>query len=505
MMRNDFNKDSFQNKTMHKHLLKLIVVAFLLSGMFGCKKFLDVQPKDKVPQTILFSDEQGFKDAMNGIYLSFDKPNNGAYGMYGLYTSNLSFGLLSALGYNYDSTATSGTVTNAAFYNSVVRYSYLDQPLKGELDNIWGGMYNTIANINNILRQVDDKKTVFTKDNYYRIKGEAIGARALLHFDLLRMYGQPPLSGAAVKAIPYIRSFGVTSTPFSTVTEALDSCIDDLTQAKNMLAQTDTSKVLQAAEDMYAAYTQNHINYWAVEALLARVYMYKGDFDNASRYANAVIGSGKFPLIQTNVAFSGNTVRDRLFSQELVFSVYSSNVKSYNQLFDATGTLSPLMMRKTTKNTLFTTGSGSAADYRYTSWFDNNSLGVNVPSKYFQDNNLPYVLQNIVPVVRISEMYYIVAECANNKSDINTGVSMLNTVRQSRGLSALNAANINYTDSVSTEIMREYQKEFIQEGQTFFYYKRLNKDLTKVTTTTVNIPNNAYVFPLPDKEVEYNH
>jgi len=235
------------------------------------------------------------------------------------------------------------------------------------------------------------------------------------------------------------------------------------------------------------------------------VYMYKGDFDNASRYANAVIGSGKFPLIQSNVASSGNTVRDRLFSQELLFSVYSSNVKAYNQLFDATGTSSPLMMRKTTKIPLFTTGSGSAADYRYISWFDNNSLGVNVPSKYFQDNNLPYVLQNIVPVVRISEMYYIAAECANNKSNITTGVSVLNMVRQSRGIPALNAANINNTDSVSTEIMREYQKEFNQEGQTFFYYKRLNKDLSRVINTTVAIPGNVYVFPLPDKEVEYNH
>ncbi|MNL76416.1 hypothetical protein D3C87_2023820 [compost metagenome] len=52
--------------------------------------------------------------------------------------------------------------------------------------------------------------------------------------------------------------------------------------------------------------------------------------------------------------------------------------------------------------------------------------------------------------------------------------------------------------------MKEYKKEFIQEGQTFFYYKRLNKDLAAVTGTTVIVPKGAYVFPIPDKEIEYN-
>ena len=157
------------------------------------------------------------------------------------------------------------------------------------------------------------------------------------------------------------------------------------------------------------------------------------------------------------------------------------------------------------KSAVYNTGSGNANDYRYNSWFDNNVAAVNVPSKFFQDNNLPYELQGIVPVIRASEMYYIAAECANKKNDINAGASLLNKVRAARGLNALNAAGITTTDSLSTEIMREYQKEFIQEGQTFFYYKRLNKDLKLVSGTTAAIPADVYVFPIPDKEKEYNH
>jgi hypothetical protein len=241
-----------------------------------------------------------------------------------------------------------------------------------------------------------------------------------------------------------------------------------------------------------------------VKALLARVYLYKGDYVNADNYAKAVIGSNKFPLITSNIAASSNIVRDRTFSQEHLFSVYSTNIRNYNgELFDkSSGT--PLRLTPAGKNTVYTTGSGNASDYRYISWFDNNQTATNVPSKFFQDNNLPYELQGIVPVIRVSEMYYIAAECANHNNAIGAGASLLNNVRQARGLNALNAAGIASTDSLSTEIMREYQKEFIQEGQTFFYYKRLNKDLKLATGTTAVIPANVYVFPIPDKEKEYN-
>lgn len=483
-------------------VIMLIVIAVLMAG---CKKFLDVPPKDKVPQATLFNDQQGFKDALIGVYLGMDKPTSG--GVYGLYTTDLSMGMLSAMAWNYSNATTPNVGVGGAFYNNVTYYVYSDAQVKQEIAGIWGGMYNNIANLNNIIREIDSKQDLFTGDNFNRIKGESIALRALFHFDLVRLFGKSPLTGAGEKAIPYVRQFTVRPTLFSTVNAAIDSCIADLLIAKELLANTDTLSVLKATHDPFTSYTQNHLNYWAVQALLARVYLYKGDFDNADKYAKAVISTNKFPLITSNIAAAANIIRDRTFSQEHLFSVYSSNVRNYNvDLFNkSTGV--PLQLTTANKNAMYTTGSGSATDYRYTSWFDNSQAAspINVPSKFFQDNNLPYELQGIVPVIRASEMYYIAAECANKRSDINGGVSLLNQVRQARGLNALNAAGITNADSLSTEIMREHQKEFIQEGQTWFYYKRLNKDLKQVTSTTAIIPQDVYVFPIPDKEKEYNH
>src|SRR5215213_9116998 len=74
-----------------------LFAAILLAG---CNKFLDVPPKDQVPQSVLFSDEQGFKEALTGVYIALDKPAAG--GFFGLYTSNLSMGMVSTMAYDYD-------------------------------------------------------------------------------------------------------------------------------------------------------------------------------------------------------------------------------------------------------------------------------------------------------------------------------------------------------------------------------------------------------------------
>jgi starch-binding outer membrane protein, SusD/RagB family len=499
MKHNNFQK----NRMAVRPVAVIITVAAIF--MTGCKKFLDVPPKEKVPQATLFSDEQGFKEALIGVYLAMDKPTNGATNA--LYTHNLSMGMLSTLAYDYDNApvANPSAGNGNSFFNNVVYYFYNEaNAVRPEIDGIWGGMYSNIANLNNLLSQIDGKKSLFTADNFNRVKGEAVALRALFHFDLVRMFGQPPLTGAATKAIPYQTQFTVRSTPFSTLQAVLDSCITDLSAAKALLSATDTSSVLKAADDPFKSYTQNHLNYWAVQGLLARVYLYKGDLVNAEAAAKAVIGSGKFPLVSSNLAAATNPIRDRMFSQEHLFDVYSTNTKNYNTALFVSPT-QPLRLLPAGKNAMYTTGSGSANDWRYTSWFDNNQGGINVPSKYFQDGNLPYELQNIVPVIRMPEMFYIAAECATTKGDINAGTSLLNKVRQARGLTALNATGISTTDSLSKEIMREYQKEFISEGQTFFYFKRLNKDLKQVTATTAaNIPADVYVFPIPDREKEYN-
>ncbi|SMC87436.1 RagB/SusD family nutrient uptake outer membrane protein [Pedobacter nyackensis] len=477
-----------------------VLFSLALIGTGGCSKMLDLPARDKFPQDILFKDEQGFIDALTGIYIGMDKPNNGP--TEGLYTNNLTAGMLSIMAYNY--TNASSSSASSGLYANASRYNYEDSGVKKEIAGIWAGMYNNIANLNNLLRHIDEKRGLFTRDNFYRVKGEALALRALFHFDLARLFGQPPLTGADAPAIPYITKFDIQTKQFVSLNMAVDSCIADLQSAKTLLSQTDTTALKMGSHDLFSSYTQNHMNYWATQALLARAYQYKGDHTNAIKAAQALIGSNKFPLITTNVASSSNTTRDRLFSQELVFSLYSNKVTNINNsLFNIPNTA--LTLAATNKDLIYKGSTGSATDYRYISWFDANTPGVNVPSKLFQDAKLPYFLQNNIPLLRISEMYYIAAESAGRAGDLGAALSYLNRVRVSRGLTDLTTTTVIDQEILYDEIMKEYKKEFIQEGQTFLYYKRWNKDLAAVTGTTVIVPKGAYVFPIPDKEIEYNH
>src|SRR6185503_17047590 len=96
-MNRNQNNISFAETNSYIAVVLLIVITSLMAG---CKKFLDIPPKDKVPQSSLLNDQQGFKEALTGVYLGMNKPASG--GVYGLYTTDLSMGMLSTMAYNYD-------------------------------------------------------------------------------------------------------------------------------------------------------------------------------------------------------------------------------------------------------------------------------------------------------------------------------------------------------------------------------------------------------------------
>ena len=76
---------------------------------------------------------------------------------------------------------------------------------------------------------------------------------------------------------------------------------------------------------------------------------------------------------------------------------------------------------------------------------------------------------------------------------------MLNEVRTNRGLRLLSK---NLTEkAVEDEIFKEYKKEFYQEGQLFYYYKRKNR--LNIDGYGSDADSKIYVLPLPNDEIEF--
>jgi len=470
-----------------KNIYTTTIIFFLAISFAGCNKWLNVIPQTQVPQQVMFSTEQGYKDALIGIYTQMGDAN--AYG------ASTTFGLIDQLAGNFDNIYS----TTGPLYQAGSLYNFSDATVKSNIANIWSTMYSCISGLNNILSQIDNNKSIFTGNNYSLVKGEALALRAQLHFDLLRMFGQQPapFGDTTQKAIPYVTNFGVTVTAFSSFGAVINYCIADLSAAKQLLAVQKTINTSNSV-DPFLTYTQNHLNYWAVQGLMARIYLYNGDKTNANANALAVINSGLFPFIQKSQITASSP--DRTFSTEQLFSLYIAQLGTLQTAYFETTSSTTLSYQTSAYNSTVYESSGT--DYRLLFCFSLYN-GTRLPAKFWQDNpvlNDGNTYSKIIPVIRLSEMYYIAAECA---SDPVSGVGYLNAVRMNRGLSALPTSITVAT--LKTEILKEYRKEFVQEGQLFFYYKRNNTNLNSVTNNpnTVPVGSAPYILPLPDNEIQF--
>ena len=272
-----------------KQIIYILLTTTML-GLMSCSDWLDVSPKTSIPTDKQFESESGFKDALTGIYLKL--------GTTTLYAGDLTYAYLDELAGLYSDYP--GYNTNAVFDQSIV-FDYENMFLSKK-NGIYSTMYNIIANINNFLEYVDKNKDVLVTERYYEtMKGEALGLRAFLHFDLLRMFGPVYKEHPASKAIPYRIAFDKDATPVLPASEVVDAILKDLNDAEKLLKESDPLDFFtdQTDEDFtdknhFLVNREFRMNLYAVKAMLARVYCYKGDAESkglATEYAKQVIAA----------------------------------------------------------------------------------------------------------------------------------------------------------------------------------------------------------------------
>ena len=155
-----------------KTIIKISLVLFTSLSM-SCSGWLDVEPKTEVKSDIMFESESGFKDAIVGCYILMS--NSSMYGR------ELTTGFLDVIAQQYS------IDQNGGDYYRIKNFEY--DKAETIINNIWSQAYTTIANLNNILDNIENKENILHPTYYNIIKGEALGLRAFLHFELLRMFG----------------------------------------------------------------------------------------------------------------------------------------------------------------------------------------------------------------------------------------------------------------------------------------------------------------------------
>ena len=492
-----------------KHSLYMSLAAGLAFTISSCSNWLDVQPKTEVKQDKMFETESGFKDALVGCYMLMGDAS--------LYGRELTYTFLEVLAQQYEFVNTFNP------YQNVKLYSYSTSNVESMINGIWSKQYKVIANLNAILEYIEDEKKILHPVNYANIKAQALGLRAFLHFDLLRMFGWGDLvntpSNLDKLCIPYVTRYSKETTKQSTVREVLQYIHADLAVAEDLLAYNDVYHQKTQDEDYelpnddgFYDTPRGFFNYYAARATQARVYMWEGKYEAALERASFFTKSPS-PISWVNldrsVINATQTTRDLSFTTEHIFSLDIHNMyeslKDYVEQFKTQSGINVSENNKYFFHTgaradeLFEITAGGGNDVRYNYLYDQVDRQHYLFLKLKEEPETQSASKNKMPMIRKPEMYYYAAECYKRLNEPKKAIQLLNEVRLARGLDIKDNLPETLTkDAIEQEITKEWRKEYIGEGQMFYYYKRLGLIIPNATAEG----DKAFILPLPRTEVD---
>lgn len=461
----------------------LISVLFAQLALFSCDQLLDVDPKSEVASETLFETEEGAQDALMGVYAKLADD--------ALYGNQLSYRYLDVLAGYYKG----GTVLD----NDLATINYDTEKFRKFAYGIWKKSYEVIGYLNNAIESMEGQ--AYDSEIY---TGEALGMRALLHFDLLRLFSQQQIEGSIPDGIPYVNAYTFRIQPFLNVSEVYDAIILDLERSIQLLLPT-KNLMPDERDGMITDYFSTreiHFNFYAANALLARVYWMKGDLPNAKKYALTVVNSNKFQLSNPEMLEIKNLIKGTLSFKESIWGLYNS--KKPAKLYTEFRTTSDKPIPGYYTYLDYGSSAYSIVDLRYHNWFDwpvYPDLFTKLAPENPEDNSrmeLPGI-----SMIRIPEMYYILAE-ADLTEDPALALDYFNTVITSRGLTAVTAVTLD-------DVIAERRKEFVGEGQEWFSLKKYNTTFAPNWLHPYYRNNPLYIntgtpelftFPVPTQELE---
>lgn len=456
---------------------KIYIVLFALVSLSSCGSWLDVRPQTEVKKKEMFESQGGFKDALIGAYIRLKTS--------GLYGGEMTWGILEYLAQHWEYSAGSGG-------ESLSSYNYL--ATESSLGAIFNNQYKVIADVNSFLELIDEQKGIFEEGHYELIKGEALAIRAFCHFDLLRMFGPMPIAISEGKILPYVKKVKRFPNDYNTWKEYTELLKNDLDSAEMYLGKVDPIIGKEAYDNFWSG-RGFRMNYNGVLALQARFEQWIGNHKKAVSYAKKIINAesdGAKIYKLGNFVNYGNY--DYSMSSEHIVALYAYNLSTVaTNTFGAEGPYGQDKLK--IANDLFGVGS---LDIRAELWdeFANpiNQVKKFTIKKYLQKENEPL---NVIPLIRLSEMYLIIIEHSNDYEEVNRLYEEYCLSRK------INSEVITNDIQRRAIIQREYNKEFYAEGQTFFAYKRLAA--TNILWYYETMGKEQYVIPLPKREIDYSN
>lgn len=443
-------------KTNFSSIMKRICYLLLLIPIISLSSCLKEQPpSDAVTTELLTSDVEGLTDAVNGAYSLFKDhvTFNGTEDDNNMYLRQY-FQMSAFAGDN----VTCAQVTEDPLFLS---FSYNHTPTQANSRYFWYISYKIINDCNTVIGALGKDSSSTPNPAMQQLVGECYFLRAFTTFGLVKFYGKAYLQDSTAPGVILRLSIDEPQEKArATVADVYKQVISD--------ALTGASLMNQPRGAIFASKE-------AAWALLSRVYLYMGQYQNCINYSTKVINSGRFTL--TNADQYKSMFANAQTSPGTIWCIAFTDKEDYGKF----GSIASM---------IYSDGnSGWGEEYASTSLLDvMNDHPEDVRWSYIvplYDDNGDIVLKNGIPtyydtkfsfqggsptlsspiIFRMAEMYLNRAEANAKLNNTQDALNDVDSVRSNRGLgNSLYNGSVPSGTTLMNIVLNERRNEFSFEG-----------------------------------------
>lgn len=455
--------------------LFVTLLAASLLGLTACDQTINKTPEQDVPPDQVFSDVAGAEAALTATYDGLQ--NNGIYGGFPVMAAD----------FTADNVVFSGSFTtwnNAEAFNLSAQH--------GPTEDLWSDHYSTINRANLVIDNAANVPNIgqSTLDN---LVGQAKVIRALLYFNLVRWFAEPyEPGGDNSQPSVILQTSAVESTepnfnkPRSTVDSVYTQIRNDLEDAASRLDVNANPKRIGQA---------------AANALLAKVSLYQGRWDEAASLAQDVINTSSYSLSGSPAVPYQNEQSSEILFAVSFSSIDNTGVNDFPSSFYLPGDLGGRGDANPPSGFYTNADSGDVrADT--TGGYNGSTLlynyGGNVWTNKWTDPNLG----DDVPVLRVAEMHLIRAEgLARGSGSASDARMHVNMIRNRAGVGDVDP-NLS-GQALIDEIIRQRRYELAFEADRRHDLQRLGRVIDS-GSGSVQPGDPQRILPIPQREIDVN-
>jgi hypothetical protein len=468
-----YMKNSFQ------HALRIVVAIGFPIFTYSCKKLVTIPPPvNTITTTQAFQNDLQATEAMLGVYNTMLSTGNSSQSIFAGGATFFCAASADELSFYTDNNTIYDQFQSNQLLptNSVVSVQF------------WNSAYSTIYGCNSVIAGVQNSGSIHDSVKSELI-GEAEFVRAFSYFYLVNLFGEVPL----VTTINYDATSLLGRSEIDTIYSQIFADLKD--------AQ------LRLPTDYSVGNGQRIIpNRWATTALLARVYLYKGDWVDAANEATTILNNSSLYGLVLNLdsVFSANS-NEAIWQLQQSNQVFPFNATPEGSFFIPSSQTGEPNMYLTSE----LLGAFEVTDMRRMFWVDSTIyMGQTYyyPYKYRIGPSQEVVNgfdSSYYMVLRVGEQFLIRAEAEANGANggIVAAVLDLNAIRQRAGLAAYSGSQA--PDSVMSAIQHEWQIEFFAEwGHRWLDLKRWGTASSLLSSTKgITVTTSALLYPIPTTEL----